>query len=450
MKIIIVGCGKVGQTLAAELNEEGNDIVVIDSDEVKARALATKYDLMGVIGNGATREIQKEAGIDSADLLIAVTGSDELNLLCCVMAKKTGDCRTIARVKSPEYASDAIYLKNELGLSMIINPEYAAAEEISRILSFPSAMKIDTFAKGKVELLKFRLPEGSPLVGLSVREVMTKFRYNMLICVVERGEESFIPNGSFVFEEKDIISIVAPPKSANAFFTRMGYKADPIKNAVIIGGTAITPYLIECLAKSQIKIKVIEKRRPVCEELAKKYGNVTVICGDPADEDTLREEGADKADAFIALTDMDEENILLSLFAKGGGARKVITKINRIDYDSVISKLDLDTTIYPKNITASKILHFVRASNNSRGSSMETLYSINEEVEAAEFIIGKNSPIAGTPLSQLKFKQGVLVAAVLRARQVIIPDGSTVIEEGDSIVAVTKKIALTNARDLLR
>lgn len=451
MKIIIVGCGRVGETLAAELNEEGNDIIVVDQNPAKVKEIAIKYDLMGVIGNGATRDTQKEAGVDTADLLIAVTGSDELNLLCCVMAKKAGNCQTIARVKSPEYAQDAPYLKDELGLAMVINPEYAAAKEISRIMSFPSAIKVDVFAKGRVELLKFRLPEGSPLVGLSVREAMTKFRCNVLVCTVERGDEAFIPRGDFIFGERDIISIIGAPRSALAFFAKIDKKIQPVRNAIIIGADSITHYLCEMLTRSGIAVKVLEKRLDRCEELCTRFENVTVINTDPSDEASLREEGVKDTDAFITLTGLDEENILLSLYAKNAGARKTITKINRIEYDDVIARMELDSIIYPKNITASMILRYVRAWNNTLGSNMETLYTvIKGQVEAAEFTVGTSSPIAGIPLSELRLRENVLIAAILRGRTMIIPRGSDVIPPGDSVVVVTKLLALSDVTDILK
>lgn len=451
MKIIIVGCGRVGQTLAAELNNEGNDIIVVDQNPIKVKEVAIKYDLMGVIGNGATRDTQKEAGVDTADLLIAVTGSDELNLLCCVMAKKAGNCQTIARVKSPEYAQDSPYLKDELGLAMVINPEYEAAKEISRIMSFPSAIKVDVFAKGRVELLKFRIPEHSPLVGLSVREAMTKFRCNVLICTVERGDESFIPRGNFVFAERDIISIIGAPKSALAFFAKIDKKIEPVKDVIIIGADNITYYVCEMLSRAGIAVKVIDKRLDRCEEICTRFDNVTVINADHSDEATLREEGVKNTDAFISLTGLDEENILLSLYAKNEGAKKVVTKINRIEYDEVIARMELDSIIYPKNITAAMILRYVRATNNTLGSSMETLYTvIKGQVVAAEFSVGTRSPIAGRPLSELSLRENVIIAAILRGKSIIFPRGSDVIEPGDSVVVVTKLLGIKDVSDIIQ
>ncbi len=451
MKIIIVGCGRVGEALSEQLNKEGHDITVVDQDPTRVRDVANKYDLMGIIGNGATHSVQTDAGIDSADLLIAVTGSDELNLLCCIMAKKAAGCRVIARVKSPEYAHDAAYLKDEIGLAMIINPELQAAKEIARILNFPSAIKIETFSKGRVELLKFRLPEGSPIAGLTVKDAMIKIRTDVLICTVERGEDAYIPKGDFVFAERDIVSIIASPASAKQFFQKIGYDISGVKNAIIIGGVGTAHYLTEELMHSGISLKLIDERREVCEEFAEKYGGMAVICGDPTDEDLLSEEGLASSDAVITLTGIDEENIMLSLFAKNSGVKKTVTKINRIEYTSVINSLDLDSIIYPRNITADMILRYVRARSNTRGSSMETLYNIIKgKAEAVEFSIGEGSPIAGRPLLELKFKDTALIAAVLRGKSLIIPRGNVVIKPGDSVVIVSTETGLEDASDILK
>lgn len=451
MNIIIVGCGKVGTTLAKELNNGDNNVTVVDQDAVKVKAIANKLDIMGVIGNGASRLTQKEAGIDNTDLLIAVTGNDELNLLCCLVAKKSAGCRTIARLKNPEYHTDSHYFKNELGLAMVINPELAAAREIARILNFPSAIKIDLFAKSRVELLSFKIPEGSKLAGMSVKDVSMKFKCAITFCTAERGDESFITNGNFVFEEKDVISVIASPGAVNDFFNKINYKHQPIKDAIIVGGGPITYYLIELLEKSGISCTVIEKDAARCEDLAGEFEKATIVHADPSDEDVLREQGIGNAGAFIALTGFDEENILLSLFAKQSGSRKVVTKINRIDFDSVTSHLDLDSTVYPKNITANIIVSYVRAMNNAGSSNIETLYNLNKgNVEAAEFTVLEGSPIVGKPLMEMSFKPGVLIAAIQRGRNIISPRGQDVIQPGDSVIIVTKDISLNDITDILK
>lgn len=450
MKIIIVGCGKIGSTLAHTLNEVGNDVVVIDKNAAKVKEVASKYDLLGIIGNGATRETLMEAGVDSAHMVIAVTGSDELNLLCCVMAKKSG-CSTIARVKSPEYSADASYIKDELELGLVINPEQYAAREIARLLEFPTAIKLETFCKDKIELIKIRLPEDCPLVGKTLKEAMIRFKSDVIVCTAERGEEVFIPRGDFVFMPKDVISIAATQKNALSFLTKLNYKTEAVKSATIIGGGVTTHYLLELLSRSGISVKVVEKDPKLCEELSMKFDNVTVICANPADESVLIEEGVLKTDAFIALTDIDEENILLSLFAKNGGSKKVITKINRIEYDSVISRLELDSIIYPKNIASDQIIRYARAKRKSIGSSMESLYNlIPGLVEATEFTVGERSAIIGKPLLTLKLKENTLVAAIIRKKTVIVPRGSTTLETGDSVLIITKDLSLHTLADVIK
>lgn len=450
MNIIIVGCGRVGQTLAEKLNSDGNDVTVIDTSSEQVDAITGRYDVMGIVGNGATHTVQREAGIETADLLIAVTNSDELNILCCLVAKREGKCKTIARVKNPEYSRDAMYLKDELGLAMVINPEYAAAEEIARILRFPSAIKIEPFAKGRVELIKFRLPKESNIVGLSVREAMAKLRCQVLIATIERGEEAYIANGDSTFEEKDVVSIIATPKNANEFFTKINYKGHSIKDALIVGGGVITHYLCGILERSPVSLKIIEKDRKLCEELCAQWEKPIVVNGDASDRELLLEQGVANADAFVSLSDLDEENILLSLYAKELGKGKQITKITRTDYDNVISRLDLDTTICPKNITSDTILRFVRATKNAVGSNVETLYNIiQDKVEAAEFIVKDNSPITGKPLSELQFRPNVLIASISRGKTVIIPRGQDVIQPGDSVVVVSKQTGLHDISDVL-
>lgn len=453
MNIIIVGCGKVGEALAQQLNEEGNNITVVDPDAERVNTVVSRYDVMGYVGNGATHLTLKEADIDHADLLIAVTGSDELNLLCCLIAKKAGNCQTIARVRSHQYSSEAPYLKDELGLAMVINPEFAAASEIARVLRFPSAMKIDTFAKGRVEMMKFRLPEKSPLVGCAVKELAGKFHCDVLICTVERESGAFIANGDLVFEEKDVISLIATPRNANDFFRKINYKLNSVKDVMIVGGGEIAYYLCKILKQSgnNISVKVIEKSSKRCNELCEELEDVTIINGDAAEQALLMEEGLENAGAFVALTNLDEENIFLSLFAKRISSGKLVTKINRIDFDDVIKHLDLDSIIYPKNITAETIVRYVRAMNNTIGSNMETLYNIVKgKIEAAEFNIKEGSPIIGKPLAELRFNCSVLIAAILRGKQVIVPRGHDTIQQGDSVVIVTNHIEIHDITDILK
>ncbi|MBE5747368.1 MAG: Trk system potassium transporter TrkA [Clostridiales bacterium] len=451
MKVIIVGCGRVGRTLAEKLNGDGNAVTVVDMLPSKVNEITGQIDVMGVVGSGATHTTLIEAGIKNADLFIAVTNSDELNLLCCMVAKKEGNCQTIARLKNPQYSDEAEYLRRELGLAMVINPEYAAAQEIARVLQFPSAIKIEPFAKGHVELIKFRLPKDSALIGSSVKDIIMKYRANVLVCTVERGEEAYIANGDFVFAEKDVVSIVASAKNAHDFFAKIKRKGHSIKNVLVAGGGTITHYLCEILQKSGISLKIVEKDEKICEDLAADFPKLNIIHGKPSDKELLLEEGVKQAGAFVALSNLDEENILLSLFARDVNDGKIITKINRTDYDSVIRRLDLDTVITPKNVTADSILRYVRSTKNAKGSNIETLYNIIEDkVEATEFIVKENAPLINIPLSQLKFKENVLVASIVRDGDVIIPRGNDVILSGDSVIVVTKTVGLSDISDVLR
>ena len=449
MKIIIVGCGKVGETLAAVLGQDGNDITVVDLSAEKVKSISEKLDVMGVVGNGATNTTVREAGIEGADLLIAVTESDELNLLCCTIAKKSGKCRVIARVRNPEYRSEADYLKNELELAMVINPEYAAAEEISRVLHFPVATNIDTFAKGKVELLKFKLPEENALVGMPVKDVIAKLKCDILVCTVEREEEAYIANGNFVFEGGDLISIIASRQNAADFFKKIGYKQHSIKDIIIIGAGNITEYLCELLRDSGISVKVIDNDYEKCANISSLHRKAIVINGDRTDRELLIEEGIESTDSFVILSENDEENILLSLFAKASSRGKVITKINRSEYDDIIKHLGIDTSVYPKNITSDMIVRYVRAMKNTLGSNVETMYSvIKDKVEASEFIVGE-SAITAVPLSSLKLKRDVLIAAILRGGNVIIPRGQDTIEKGDAVVIVSKILGLHDISEVM-
>ena len=450
MKIIIVGCGRVGYSLAGKLNADGNDVTVVDTSAEKIADLTNQFDVMGVVGNGATFATLKEAGIASADLFIAVTNSDELNLFCCMMAKKESDCKTIARIKDPEYSKEAEYLKQQLDLAMVINPEYEAAKEIARVLSFPSALRIEPFGKGRVELISFRIGADNPLIGQTVWEAMGKLRVNVQLAAIERGGEAHIVHGDTVFQEKDILTLVSTPKDASAFLRKINQKGFSVKNVMIVGGGLVSQALLSVLERSGLSIKVIEKRKEKCEELASNWNKVTVINGNTGDHAILKEQGIGQMDAFVALAGSDEENILLSLFAKEWGVRKTITKINRIDYDNVMAKLELDTVVCPKNLTADMILKYVRSAKNSRGSNMQSLYNIVEgKIEAAEFIVQEDSRIVGKPLSELKLKKDVLVASIVRGGKVLLPRGNDSILVGDAVILVTKELALCGIEDIL-
>ncbi len=451
MNIIIVGCGKVGQKIIEKLCMEGeHNITIVDLCTNVVSDIAGQFDIMGVVGSGTDYDTLVDAGIVEADLLIAVTGIDELNLLSCLMAKKMGGCQTIARVRKPEYSNKLHIFKEDLGLAMIINSECAAATEMARSLRFPSAIQIDTFAKGRVEILKFKISENSILDNHKIKDISQKLNCDVLVCGVERGEEAFIPDGNFKFKINDRISIIASLENANYFFKKIGVKTNRVKDTIIVGGGDTAFYLAHQLLQSGIDVKIIEKSEERCLELCKLLPKATIINGDGTDNRVLLEEGLEYAESFVSLTNIDEENILLSLFAKSKTNGKLITKINRIAYDNVIKNLDLDTTIYPKNITAEYILRFVRAKKNSIGSNIETMHTIlDSKAEALEFRILKNSPVAEFPLERLKLKKNILVACINRNGKIIIPRGKDVIEAGDTVVVVTTNSGFKDISDIL-
>ena len=341
MNIIIVGCGKVGSTLAKQLSKEGHNISIIDTNERVVEEFSNNHDVMGIVGNGAAHSIQKSAGIEKAHLLIAVTGSDELNLLCCLIARKAGNCETIAKVRNPIYNREIEFIKGELGLSMVINPEYEAASEIARILRFPSVIDINVFNKGSVELLSFKVQEQSILHNMKVHEIRGKLKCDILVSMVERGEEVIIPNGEFTIQENDVISLIAPHKKATEFFIKIGMMNNPVKNTMLIGGGHISYYLAKRLLKYGINVTLVEKKEDRCEELSELIPEAMIIHGDGTDKELLMEEGITEAESFASLTGLDEQNVLLSLYANSKMKGKIITKVNKIAFDEVIDNLNL-------------------------------------------------------------------------------------------------------------
>lgn len=449
MKIIIVGCGKVGTALAARLSQEDNNVTVVDKDYNVIRNVTIMYDIMGVVGNGASYNTLKEAGIEEADLLIAVARNDELNLLCCVVAKQAGSCHTIARVRNIEYREEREFLRKELGLSMIINPEYAAALEMARLLRFPTAIEIDSFSKGRVEMLRFKVPNGSRLAGMKLKDISV-MQNGLLVCVAERNGHIYIPNGDFQIEANDSVSMLMTPKIAGAFFKKIGVRTNQVHNTMIVGGGETTYYLSTMLLNMGIQVTIIEKDKERCEELSDLLPEATIVCGDGSDQDLLNEENIHSMEAFVACTGMDEENIVLSLYAKEMVSTKVLTKINHLSFNNVIQRLNLDSMIYPKHITAEYILQYVRAMKNSIGSNVETLYKLmNDRVEALEFIISENCALQNIRLENMHLKKNLLVACIIHKGKIIIPGGKDSFTEGDSVIVVTTHSGLQDIDDIL-
>lgn len=450
MKIIVVGCGKVGYTLIEQLSAEGHNIVAIDERSEKLKSVTSGFDVIGLLGNGVSFETLKEADIANTDLLIAVTGSDEHNLLCCMIAKKAGHCKTIARVRNPIYHNEVEYLKREFDLAMILNPEAAAALEIAQIIRFPFAQKIDTFAHGKVNLVHFKVDSSSRLVGHSLHEINSVLKCNMLICLVTRGKEVIIPNGLFQIEEGDILGVVAETGKVNSYFKKISASLARVKNVMILGGGKIAYYLTRLLIKNGVEVKIIEINRNRCEELSELLPQAMIIHGDATDQNLLLQEGLEHTGALIALTDMDEENILLSMFCKGSSHAKPITKINQINFSSIIDQLGLDTIIYPRLITADYIIKYVRSKSNSQNNEVENFYKLADgKAEALEFCIDADSSITNTPLQQLRIRKNTLISCINRNGQIIIPSGQDSIQVGDTVVVVLKDYKINNITEIL-
>lgn len=451
LKIIIVGCGKVGKTLIEQLSKEGHEITIIDQNAQKIQEITNLYDIMGMQGNGASYSVQKEAGIENADLIIAVTDSDELNLLCCTIAKQVGDCAAIARVRTPDYSKEVGYLREKLGLALIINPELEAAIEASHILSLPTTLEVSRFAHGMAQMIKLKIPEGNILDGMSVAQVGNSIRNKVLFCAIERDGQVFIPGGASKLQQGDVVSFVATRKSARAFLREIGFKTKQVRNALIVGGGKAAYYLGDQLLRMGIDVKIIENDRERCEELSLLLPGAVIINGDGTNQDLLKEEGIEEVEAFIPLTGIDEENIMLTLHAKSVSNAKVITKINRITFTDVISRLDLGSVIYPKYITSETIIAYVRARTASIGSNIETLYHLfDQRVEAIEFCVSEESAITNVPLKDLKFKSGLIVAFICRNGSIIYPTGQDHIEVDDTVMIVTTNTGFTDIRDILR
>lgn len=451
MNVVIIGNGKVGSNLSSALVSEGHDVTVVDSNAQRLTKIQNALDVMCIEGNGATAETQLEASVDKAGILIAATPYDELNILCCLIAKRLGAKKTVSRVRTPEYFRQMDLIREDLGLSMVINPELATADEIARVLIFPSAAKVEVFGKGKLELVEYRLPQNASVNGLSLQELYKKVKTKFLICVVQRNEEIYIPSGDFVLHAGDRIHVAASHKNVERFFRSSGFMKEKIKSVMIVGGGCACYYLAKQLLHMGMKVKIIEKEKDRSMEMAKLLPKAIVIHGDGTDQDLLIEEGVLHVDAFVALTGIDEENIILSLFAGDATKAKVVTKINRDNYITLASRLGLDCVISPKYLTTSNVLSYVRSLTNAAGSEIESLYHIvGNQAEAIEFRVREMIPgLVGIPLYAVHLKKDILICAIIRKREIIIPDGNATIEPGDLIVIVSKDYHFSQIKDIL-
>ena len=451
MNIIIVGCGRVGRVIARQLEKEGHGITVIDTDAEALQTIAGTQNVMAIHGNGATFETLREAGVEGCDLVVAVTASDELNLYACLVAKTAGAPRTVARVRDPEYTNDVHLLKDELKISLAINPEQTCARELSRLIKFPGAVEIDSFAKGGVDLIKVKIKHDSVLADRKVVDCANLFRSGLRICTVERDKICHIPNGDFTLKAGDVISIISETNAAAKLFKNLGVITSKSRHAMILGGSKIAYYLAKSLAETGIKVKIVENNRERCELLKDALGSVTVIHGNAMNQELLLSEGIEHVDAIVALMDTDEENIIISLFAKDVNPdAKIITEIDELSF-SIIDSLPLDSVIHPKHLTGQYIIQYVRAMQNSVGSNIETLYTIcNDQAEALEFRAKEESLVIGVPLAMLGLKNELQVVCINRDGRIIIPTGKDTIELGDTVVIVTKHKGLFDLKDILK
>lgn len=452
MRIIIVGAGTVGTVICTQLATEGHDITLIDHNVQVLTELSNKFDIIGVEGNGASVSTLRKAGADKAELLIAVTNQDELNILCCASAKKLGTKNTIARVRNPEYNELMVMLRQDLNLSLTINPELAVAKEISRMLRFPFATKIDTCYRGRVELAEFVIGEGSSLCGMPLSQLHAKIGLHFLFCGVVRDGEAYIPKGDFVLAVGDKVCVTAPDDVMMQFFKAIGAYKHPVKDVLIVGGGRMTYYLLSFLQKSKIRATVIEQDKHLCREIAERF-DCTVICEDGTKQSVLLEEGVANTDAFIALSGEDEENAIVSLYAKTLNQNKIITLINAMQYVELFKGVGLDSIVSPKYSTSNEILKYVRSLELTKDIQLESLHQLMDgRFEALEFMIKEPvEGVTGVPLKQLKIKKDILIATIVHKDKIVIPSGNDKIENGDTVILIAKgNNQIDNIKDILK
>lgn len=452
MNIIVVGCGKIGRAIIAELTEEGHDVTAIDDNEAVLSEVTNVYDVMSVCGNGADCDTLEEASAGKADMFIAVTNSDELNMLSCYFAQKMGAVHTVARIRNPEYNDNSlVFIKQHLGLSLAINPEHLVAQEIFNVLKFPSAVKLEYFSRRNFEMVEVKLSENSELDGMPLIKIREKYNANFLIGAVRRGDEIIIPDGSFVLKSGDKIGITAAPSEIHKLLKRLSLLKKQSKNVMILGGGKTTYYLSKMLTNIGINTRIIECDEKRCEHLGSIIPDATIIYGDGTKQELLIEEGLNKQDAFVALTGIDEQNILMSLFASTQDVKKVISKVNKDELSSLSERIGLESIVSPKEVTSSVVLRYVRALENTKDSNVEALYRLMDgRVEALEFIVNEKSAVTDIPFKELNTKKNILIAGIIRNRKPIIPSGDDMIKVGDRVVVLATGHFLRGISDILK
>jgi len=450
MKIIIVGNGKVGYAIASQLSREKHDIVMVDPNPAALGRADSTLDVLCIEGNGASIRVLDSAGVRRADLVVAVTSEDEINLVCCLIAKKLGARHTVARVRNPEYRAEADLLKAEIGLDMVLNPDLGAAQEIARILSFPAAFSVEPFARGRIDMIGLQVQAADALCGVPLCRYEPLHKAQVLVCAVERSGEYVVPNGTYVPQEGDEIYLIGAKSELRQMLRTIGRNISPVRTVSIVGGSRLSMYLGWELARSGIDARIVETKADTCMLLSERLPKALIIHGDGTDADLIAQEDLYGADAFVALTGRDEDNLLMALHARRSGVEKVVAKMNRPNYSELVKDIGIDSVISPKDIIANQITRYVRALANSEGSPVESLYKmLDGKLEALEFTAGENARVLGTALREMNLKQGVLVAAIGRCSDIIIPDGNTVIEPGDRVVVVTRPMTMDTLDDIL-
>lgn len=452
MKILIIGCGKVGASIIESLVEEGNDVVAIDHSPSVIEEIGNIYDVITVCGNGADTETLEEAGVSKADLVVAVTDSDELNMLACFVAERMGARHTIARIRKPEYNDQSLdFFRKQLKLTVSVNPEWMAANELFNILKLPAAVNIESFSRSNLEMVQIRLKPDSVLDGLNLIELRRQYKAKFLVCAVQRGEEVYIPDGNFVLKGGDKIGITASSSEVQKLLKMLRQDQKSAKSVMILGASNISYYLAKRLISSGSRVVVIDKDEKRCQAFAEQLPEAVVICGDGAEQELLLEEGLESIDAFVALTGVDELNILISIFASSKKVPKVIAKVNRSELAAMAQNLGLDTIISPKKIVSNVLARYARALKNTVGSNVETLYKLmDSSVEALEFNVSQDFKGANIPLKELSLKKNILIAGIIRGRKAVIPTGADMITPGDRVVVIASDQQLLDLSDIIQ
>lgn len=449
MKIIIAGGGKVGEALCAELSTQIHDVVLIEKKPDVLERMIDNYDITGLAGNAASYEVQVEAGAEDADVFIATSESDEINIISAIMARKIGVTHTVARVRNPEYSSQFDFVRDSLGIDILINPDFSAARDIAAIIKYPSALSVETFMGGRVSLVEFEVADQSPLIGLPLTEYSSKFN-SIRICIVHRGDEVMIPKGQTALQAGDRIHVTGYVKDMVRFRKFMLGKEQGHKSVMIVGGGRIAHYLLKLLCRAHISAKVIEQNPERCEELSAKWPQATIIQGDGTDTNLLDEEGLIDYDTFVSLTGVDEENLVMSIYAKKSGVKKVITKMNRVKILKILNDINIKSIITPKQLIANDIIRFIRSRANAQGSNVEALYRLaDSQVEALQFKVKRGSKVSEVPLESLNTRKDLLIVSIIRGQELIFPSGQDRLEPHDRVIVVTTASQLSDIDDIL-